>query len=222
MIPPPTSPFIPPGCNGNLSSYDSHTHGESEDDSGGMEQYDSNSSRRTRESSVYVPGMNYISVGNVGSLPEGGSSGSAGQSKTPTDLSKISTDRSKISTDLSKISTDRSKISTDTVVRSKGELRDLNYRSRSNLNVGEANSREQSFEGQKKVTRRMTIDLVKLESSAVGTIESATCEVTVDSALGLGRQSFLHLFLLGGYERAQASDVFVGILHRSDRVWKKL
>ena len=202
MIPPPTSPFIPPGCNGNLSSYDSHTHGESEDGSGGMEQYDSNSSRRTRESSVYVPGMNYISVGNVGSLPEGGSSGSAGQSKTPTDLSKISTD-------LSKISTDRSKISTDTVVRSKGELRDLNYRSRSNLNVGEANSREQSFEGQKKVTRRMTIDLVKLESSAVGTIESATCEVTVDSALGLGRQSFLHLFLLGGYERALFTNLVI-------------
>lgn len=32
----------------------------------------------------------------------------------------------------------------------------------------------------------MTIDLLKLESSAIGTIESATYEVTADSSLGLG------------------------------------
>ena len=180
VLPPPTSPFNPPAYDAHLESYNSHTNNES-DISGGSEKHDGNSSRKVTENSVYVPVMNYISVGDE-SLRNAGSSSFLARSKTSTDKSKTSSDTIK-----------RGLTSLDRVMESKASLdsRDVSHTS-VNISPGDHSSRSfgktsHSNEGKKKVTRRMTIDLVKLESSTIGTIESATGDVTMNSGLGLGR-----------------------------------
>lgn len=190
VLPPPTSPFNPPVHEAYENSH-VYKHEEStEDPTQAVEQLDSDSQHKPRRySHSHVPVVNYVSLGEA----ECSSSGQLTRNKTSTNTSKTSTEQSKGSLD-----------STD--VRSG----DVNY-SRMNVNIREHSSRslaktthshepnsyEQSYQalfapdgvnnGQNKVMRRMTIDLVKLESSTIGTIESATCGFSVSSGLRLGK-----------------------------------
>ena len=175
VLPPPTSPFVPPVNNAHLDAQESQIHGESEDGSGGVGQYDSSCSHKTEENNIHVPVVSYVSSGDVG-VSKGRSTGtieSGGTRKTSIIRNKVSQDsRAPISRDISLVT----------------EHSSLANTSRSQ----EPNSRKESVqvsEGQTKVTQGMTIDLVKLESSATGSIESAACDVTVESGLGLDKKS---------------------------------
>ena len=151
VLPPPTSPYIPPGN-------DAQTQGESEKVSGGLECHDSSVAGG---SSMHVPIMKYISIGvDIDGSIKGDSSGSLGRNKTST----IMASRSSHTFGKSKLSNIDSR-----ALRAEdlsGSTVDLNHDRRSFANL----------DGKKKVTRRMTIDLTKLESATIGTIESATCE----------------------------------------------
>ena len=175
MLPPPTSPYVPPDYDAELDSYKTLTHGESDKGPGGLEQHESSdSSRNVGGSSIHVPVMNYISVGEgISSSLKGESSGSVGRNQTST------ASGSKGSSD----TVGKSKISLDSRVLKRENL----SCSTVNLNVDRSSRSLAKLDSKKKVTRRMTIDLMKLESSTIGTIESATCDVTMDSGLGLGR-----------------------------------
>jgi hypothetical protein len=181
VLPPPTSPFVPPVDNAHLDPQDSHTHGDSENSSGGVGKYDSSSSRKTEESDILAPVVNYVSLGDVG-VTKGKSSGMVGSRKTSTEGTSGDTIvRNKLSQD------SRAPMSRDVSFATEHVSRSLAKSSRHNEPNSRKESSQVSSEGQTKVRRRMTIDLVKLESSAIASIESATCDVRVDTGLGLGK-----------------------------------
>ena len=181
MLPPPTTPFVPSVNTAHLDAQDSQIHVESKNGSGGVGQYDSSCSHKTDENNIHIPVLHYVSLGDV-------------------DVSKGRSTHTVESGGTRKTSKDRT--SADTIIRNKASQDSRTPLSRDMSLVAEhsslaktsrsheRNSRKESVqvsEGQTKVTRRMTIDLVKLESSAIGSIESASCDVTVDSGLGLGK-----------------------------------
>ncbi|XP_028407613.1 uncharacterized protein LOC114530228 [Dendronephthya gigantea] len=162
VFPPPTSPFIPPVSD----IYADYTNRQSEDGSWGLSQHDSSgSSKKTQRSRMKVENL---------SVQEGESSSTLRNSKISTE----SAERSKVSITSYDLSTVNLLEGVNSTPRS-SFTREQSYHG----SIGQRSSLEAP---QKKVTRRMTIDLHKLESSAIGTIESATCELTVDSSLGLG------------------------------------
>ena len=190
VLPPPCSPFIPPVYNTPLNSNDCHTHEESEERSSGVQQFDSSASRKTKDSNV----SNYKS--HVYSFPIGaGSSGMVGRSRTSSDKTSSNTLKDSLgsrdvwSHDFS-CSTLDMKLHSSRSLAKTSRSHEPSSQEASSLEPSSQEASLQSSDVQK-VTRHMKIDLIKLESSATGTIENATCDVTVDSGLGLGRFIFI-------------------------------